>query len=569
MKITKNSTKKIVTATLATTMIFATPISLVVPSTPVFAEQNIQASPIADETSTRSITLWKYAVSDTSELGNEGTGSAVEVNKDPLPGIKFTVKKVEAIGNATLVNGLVAKEGRDYNIIDTLDTITTDENGMAKVELGVGTKVDGIYLLEELDDDRVAKPVDPFFVIVPQTNRENQSSLIYDVEVQPKNIVESLLNPDKTAEEGKGFSIKAGMPFKWEASANIPSGLYTVINQDMIISPVYNELGEIVADLNVSTGDEIYANYYRITDELVKELLLDDVKVEALDTTGSWNGLEFNKDYSVVVNGEEQTETPITDESDDVKKVVVSLTETGMKKVTKASDEKIRVVYTTHVDKDYNGMITNHMDVSFLTPGLKPVTKPSTSDPEYYTGGFDIEKTATDKVAPYNKLSGAEFHIADSKANADKGIYLASDGKSYDSQLTTMPTGIEFLTAVSDASGLASFNGLVLNWYDDDNNNGKQDPDEPTYNKEDIKKSYWVVETKAPAGYQLLKEAQKVVVDLSTAGKDLIELEVKDTPNTKLPFTGGEGTKLIVSIALGAIAIGIVAIGVDKKRRGV
>ena len=85
--------------------------------------------------------------------------------------------------------------------------------GLSKANLGSGNAADGIYLVTELEDDRgvspaVAKPADPFFVQVPQTDRDDLGSLIYDVVVQPKNIMESLLEPDKTVEEGKGSPLK-------------------------------------------------------------------------------------------------------------------------------------------------------------------------------------------------------------------------------------------------------------------------------------------------------------------------------------------------------------------------
>ena len=76
------------------------------------------------------------------------------------------------------------------------------------------------------------------------------------------------------------------------------------------------------------------------------------------------------------------------------KAVAVSLTEAGMKKVATNGDTKIQVVFETHTDKDFNGTIVNHMDVDYLSPGLKPVEAPSPpeDDPEYYTGGFDIKE---------------------------------------------------------------------------------------------------------------------------------------------------------------------------------
>lgn len=541
------------------------------------AAQNIKANPVADETSERSLTIWKYQVKDASELGGRGDGKEDNtITKDPLPGIKFEIKKVTAVGGASLTNPLVQKETTHYTVASTVGTITTGADGSAKQVLGTGTTADGIYLVTELPDDRgttpsVAKPADPFFVYVPQTDRTDLSSLIYDVDVQPKNIMESLIDPQKTIEDGAGYSIKAGQSFTWEATANLPSGLYTVASQDMVITPVYDKDGNQIADINVSKGDEIYADYFTINDTLVKEILLDDVKAQVKTDSGAWTDLVLGTDYKVFVNGTEENTAPITEVSNAEKAVKVELTKTGMKKVATNTDTKIRVIYTTHTDIDYNGTISNSFDVDFLTPGLEPVNPGNPTDPEYYTGGFDIEKTAEDKTAPNNKLKGAEFHLAETEANAKAGKFIATDGESY--VKADLPSGVTFLKAESDNDGRAEFNGLALNWYTDKNGNGKQDitddpsTNEPTFAKADIKKDYWVVETKAPNGYELMKEAKKVTVDLSTEADATVELDVVDKPKTDLPFTGGEGTMLLVAIALGAITIGTVAFAIDKKRR--
>lgn len=531
------------------------------------AEQIISDNPVADETSTRSITIWKYEVKDVSEIGNPGDGKESDVDKNPLSGVKFEIKKVKALEGKSLTNPLKQSEGTDYTVLETVGTITTATNGNAKIDLGKGIAADGIYLVTELADDRIAKPADPFFVYVPQTDRNDHSSLIYDVQVQPKNILNALLEPEKTVEGSEGYSIKAGNSFNWEAQANIPEGLYQVASRDMVISPVYNKDGEVIADIPVAKDTEIYADYFTMSDTLVKELLIDGVKVQAKTDDGEWTDLVFNTDYEITVDGVKQTTAPITSSANAEKKVEMSLTQAGMKKVNTSDYTKIRTVYTTHTKEDYNGVITNHFSVSYLTPGMKPIEKENSKDPELYTGGFDIEKTAEDKDAPNNKLAGAEFMLAESKDNAEKEIFIASNGKSY-TKNETLPDGVTFLKSTSNEQGFAEFNGLLLNWYDDKNENGKQDIDEPTFSDHaQIQKNYWVVETKAPLGYELLKAPQEVTVTLQTEDNAKIELNVVDKPKTDLPFTGGEGTMLLVVIAIGAITLGTVTIAIEKKRR--
>lgn len=532
----------------------------------VKAEQTISDNPIADETSPRSITLWKYEVKDVSELGERGDGKEKDVDKQPLEGIQFEVKKVTKVdGGASLTDPLKQEVGKDYTVGDSVGTITTGPDGSAKLDLGTGTAVDGIYLVTELADERVAKPADPFFVYVPQTDREDKGSLIYDVHVHPKNILNSLLEPDKTVEEGRGYSIKAGQEFNWEAQANVPNGLYQEAEKDMVISPVYDKDGEVIADIPVNAGDPIYADYFTMSDTLVKELLLDDVKVQTRTEDGDWADLVFGTDYTITLNGVLQESSPVESTTVAEKKIEMSLTQAGMKKVVDGNNTKIRTVYTTHTDKDFNGVISNHFGVDYLTPGLKPVHTENPKDPELFNGGFDIEKTAEDKSVENNKLADAEFMLAESEQNAKDEIFIASDGKSYHKS-ATLPADVEFLKAVTNDQGFAEFNGLPLNWFDDKNDNGEQDIDEePTFAREDIKRDYWVVETQAPEGYELLKSPQSVTVTLDSA--ENLKLDIVNKPETDLPFTGGEGTMLIVAIAIGAIIIGTVMITIEKKRR--
>ena len=91
--------------------------SLVVPAAGTLSAYAATTGPVADNTSPRSITLWKYEVKDLSELGDRGDGEMDDtVTKTPLAGIKFRIQRVTAIGDAALTNPLDQKEGTDYTI---------------------------------------------------------------------------------------------------------------------------------------------------------------------------------------------------------------------------------------------------------------------------------------------------------------------------------------------------------------------------------------------------------------------------------------------------------------------
>ena len=55
--------------------------------------------------------------------------------------------------------------------------------------------------------------------------------------------------------------------------------------------------------------------------------------------------------------------------------------------------------------------------------------------------------------------------------------------------------------------------------------------------------------------------------NFATEPDKAIEADITDKPKTELPFTGGTGTMLLITVAVGAIGIGTAAVVMDKKRR--
>lgn len=568
--------------------------------------QNVSGNAVSDDTSKRSITIWKYEINSASELGERGDGESLDpavapdlAGKKVMQDVNFEIIKVKALGNADLTDPLQQVEGTHWEVDTsfTRQTGKTAADGSLTFDVGTGKSADGIYLVREITDSngeytytdpdsgdtgiKINKPMDPFFVHLPQTKRDDTSKLIYDVHVHPKNIVTDT-ELDKTIEGGKGYSIRAGQDFQWEATTALPSGLLSIIDEPMTITGMHDPVtGLPAANLEI-TGPfpyELYADYFRITDDLNTSILLKDIVVQVTDDDGTtWTDLTIGTHFDVELNGSAVTAHPVTNMTDgDAKEVQVSLTEAGMKKVTEDEDTHIRVIYKTTVEEDFNGKITNKYDIDYLIPGQEPFSDTS-DEPEYYNGGFDIKKT--DKAGA--DLSGAVFHIALTEDDAKAKKYLASDGKSYTlnddgSSNPVLPTGVKYLTSESDKDGNAHFDGLKLDWFTDNPggtnpSDGKQDPNDPTeatWDEADIKKSYWVVETTSPEGYELLKTPREVVVTLTSHTEDVVELTVVNEPKTKLPFTGGTGTMLIIIIAIGAITIGTAAIAIDKKRRAV
>ena len=573
----KSYKHKLIVGLALTTLAGTSAISL---SAPAFLDNvtvaHADSQAISDNTSNRSITLTKYAIQNEGQLGAPGDGTKWDNpdNLATLKNVKFKLVRVKALdGGQPLVDATTAVEGTDYKI-DTDFTpmeATTDANGQLTFDLGKGKANDGIYMLVEEDSTGVINNTTgaattikykaiPAFIYVPMTNRQTQSGLIYDVNVYPKNEEDTPLNPVKTIDGTNGESLVAGQVYEWDAAFDInPSDIFYTATEDSFIEgldPNTDYTGPGSTGGHVHKGDKVYMDYLKVSDNLNPNQNLLSVDMQVKDKDNNWVSLEQGKDYTFLDGANEMKPAG---------KNTVQLTQNGMEKVGKMTGAtQMRVVYKAQVNEGWDGEIKNTFSVDDKSPGLKPDHDTNPDIPKYYDGGFDLHKVDENG----DNLSGAEFYIATSEENARAGKYLASDDKSY-AEGTDLPEGVHFLTTTSDAQGHANFDGLPLTWYEDVNGNGKQDMDgtEPTFADADIQRDYWVVETKAPSGYELVKDPIKVTVNLNTASDTSWEATVENKKQSDLPFTGAKGTTLMVSIAIGAIALGTAAVVIDKKRR--
>lgn len=79
---------------------------------------------------------------------------------------------------------------------------------------------------------------------------------------------------------------------------------------------------------------------------------------------------------------------------------------------------------------------------------------------------------------------------------------------------------------------------------------------------------YKLVETKAPFGYQRLKDPIEFTIAENAAGPDLlVERKVKNTKGFDLPHTGAAGGKVMVGLGTGFIVAGGFLFLIDKRKR--
>jgi fimbrial isopeptide formation D2 family protein/LPXTG-motif cell wall-anchored protein len=242
---------------------------------------------------------------------------------------------------------------------------------------------------------------------------------------------------------------------------------------------------------------------YRIVDQLDSKLSYTSSTV-ALSNNSA---LVLNTDYTVVFDAASNTLT-------------VDFTATG--RAVLAADPTAKVLVTVNSTVSTVGEIANTALVypnaaSFtITPGQPngPVVTPPVITK---WGDIVLHKKDSQSSAA---LAGAVFSVYPTQADALAGTNAISVGGA--SSWTT------------DASGNLVISGLrYSNWA----NGATVTPGQPGY------QSYWLVETKAPSGYELL--AQPVETTVTSNDPSVVTVTINNVPHNagfQLPLTGGVGT---------------------------
>lgn len=144
-----------------------------------------------------------------------------------------------------------------------------------------------------------------------------------------------------------------------------------------------------------------------------------------------------------------------------------------------------------------------------------------------------------------DRLAGAEFQVYASEADARaQRNPIVIDG------VDTWTTG---------ADGRAVISGLRYSGYADGRALEIGDPDY---------RSYWLVETKAPDGFELL--AEPVQVDVTSDDPSTVTISIENVPHNAgwtLPLTGGGGTALVTLLGLLLLGGGVLVAVVRGRRR--
>ncbi|MEG0392701.1 MAG: SpaH/EbpB family LPXTG-anchored major pilin, partial [Anaerovoracaceae bacterium] len=349
----------------------------------------------------------------------------------------------------------------------------------------------------------------PFLVNMPMTSADGKG-WISDIHVFPKN---QTVSPTKTPLNGSSVSV--GDVKTWKVAFNVPENM--VESAQLIVSDTLD-------------GALTYKT--------------DSVKVYGLTESSRARGVRTEITDAV-------TESVIFDVGEST--VAFEFKEEKFHEIAKYSG--IEMEFDTVVGKEIlereGATVENDADLGFTDKSgilhLFKTPKPA----KIHIGTILVKKVGGDN----NPLDGAIFHLASSEDNAKKGNYLKMGAENV--LVDFNEPGYDGATPwngepVPGQVGQVAFEGV-------------NDLDE-----NDVPKTYWLVEEKAPAGYNKLSGPIAVTfeADKATEANDYtMETTVKNTQGFVLPSTGGMGTILftIGGIILVGVAATIFVAGRKKK----
>lgn len=257
-------------------------------------------------------------------------------------------------------------------------------------------------------------------------------------------------------------------------------------------------------------------------------------------------GLTFNKNVNVTVGGTDVTTscTCTYDVDNNANKFTVSI---PVKSYT--IGDKIEVTYSALVNENAVAKISKNSATLTYSNNPKDGTEATTTPVEetVYSSKIAIEKVeklADGATTTPKKLEGAEFVLYKEETTGDTKYYKWN---ATDKKVEWIAEKDQADVKKTDVNGAASFDGLADG-------------------------TYYLVETKAPAGYNQLDKPVKVEVHVGeNAGavtndtQLTVTATVKNQAGTLLPSTGGMGTTIFY--VLGAVlVVGAGVLLVTKKR---
>lgn len=542
------------------------------------------------------LTIHKYLVDDVSEIGSEGDGTEKEEDKvagDPVEGVAFNVYSLKCDEGAPVIPPS-EKDGAVYNKIK----MTINEEDVEKLQIKIGsatytytmskitdtapsnglTDDDGTlsyeglaagyyYVEEDLENStKDAKALidfvsRPFIVAVPMTNSDGDGWNA-DVHVYPKN---QGADTQKTANGEVENSVNVGDVINYEISVALPAdiGEFSTFNFRDVLDAALAYGGEDTVKVFVSNKKDgkIVADAKVYIPQSVSEG--DDKKVYwTVTDTDSVIRVEFTED------GLKHLATFVDDGKD-------TKTHVGM--------EFQATVNENIFDKEYF-VVENKGYIEWNSDPEGDGDPKETPTPETQTpvGEIEVDKRGTSDDPAAGNLKGAEFQIAATEDGAEAGefIKVLVNDKGRITKLVN-PEDDDYQDALDwiilpnatteEIEEKQEEIDEVFSFYDNSfkglkvfENDGSKDTDYLTY---------YLVETKAPKGYNLLGSPEEVTFTAAAKDNDGKYKEkhsivpiVYNTKGFTLPRTGGPG--LIILTIFGIVLVGLgIMVALPKKRK--
>lgn len=435
--------------------------------------------------------------------------TVVDDQRIPLENIVFDIYKAAdlddyTLGKVTLPDMPTAAYAAQNCVL--VSTVTTGADGKAVCNLSQLDQGDGIYLVVERQNDAIQVPVAPFYVSVPMTGPAGDS-WVYEITVEPKNQVVPgpEMEKDVTRIDNNEDTFDIGQLHTWIIRCDIPA-------------------------------DIAHAMEYTVTDSLDYRLsYYGNLAVKLAEAASA----EHTETFIL----QEQTDYILqTAETEDnrVSGFALSLTQQGMNAIAEqigqnsVKDYELRIYFDAMINEnaEMGELIPNTSELEYINSvGYGYNTR--SDEPVVYTGGLKLLKYDAKDATVY--LPDAQFRIARLATDAEvaegdisKIIY---EGKEInvvfcrfykDAQLQNQVD-----TAITDTNGTALFNGLAYG-------------------------EYYLLETKAPDGYNLLSAPVKVTVS-ADSHLDHATVMVANSSEFVLPSTGDRG--IAIYIAVGGVIL--------------
>lgn len=436
----------------------------------------------------------------------------------PLEGIVFDI--YEAASMEDYLNGKFSIENPSTRT-DLADyTLITSASGKASLNLTQFGLKDGVYLLVERNHSAIVKPIDPFYVIIPATNKEG-TDFDYVIQVYPKNEVKGAVKIEKDVVtlNNDEAPVDAYADHTWIISATIPDDMAQ--GKSYTISDTLDNRLDYVGNMVVT--------------------------VETTDGATVVTTLDPATDYDLNV-----TNVGSLAEGHPSDSFILSLTPAGMAAVTTAvgtnnSDYRIRVRFDTQVNANaqMGDRIPNKASVTYVN-SVKLTFAVESDVPVVYTGGANLLKVDKDNHATV--LPGAVFQVYRMATQEEMAADVEGLTKVHGRAGSMIPVsffdnaqlvGPKVDSVTSDAHGRIAIYGLAPG-------------------------TYYLVETQAPAGYNLMDSSLALTID-ATSHLESRVIEVENTCGTVLPETGGNGIQLYVVSGMALMLLSLLLI-LNKKR---